>query len=49
MGRKDASATGLPVDQYRKQIGEFSFLLEAMYRPDFFFFYLLNGQKRKII
>lgn len=22
MGRKDASATGLPVDQYRKQIGK---------------------------
>lgn len=26
MGKKDASATGLPVDQYRKQIGEFSFI-----------------------
>lgn len=22
MGKKDANATGLPVDQYRKQIGE---------------------------
>lgn len=27
MGKKDASATKLPVDQYRKQIGEFSVLL----------------------
>lgn len=27
MGRKDASATALPVDQYRKQIGESSFIL----------------------
>lgn len=27
MGKKDASATGLPVDQYRKQIGESSFIL----------------------
>lgn len=27
MGKKDASATKLPVDQYRKQIGESSVLL----------------------
>lgn len=44
MGRKDASATALPVDQYRKQIGEFSLLLAAMYGPNFFFFNLPNRQ-----
>lgn len=27
MGKKDASVTGLPLDQYRKQIGESLFVL----------------------
>lgn len=30
MGKKDASATRLPVDQYRKQIGKFLFTLELV-------------------
>lgn len=42
MGRKDASATALPVDQYRKQIGEFSLLTEAMYSTDVFIFFFLS-------
>lgn len=39
MGKKDASATKLPVDQYRKQIGEFPLFLPSLSE-------LLNGLLR---